>query len=214
MNHWKRVWETYHREATKRAYVRELWRLSGWGTRSTLVLGALVLVWGAFELLDKPWQEWPWRFMCGELTVLAVFQHMKDTIFRRVYGSADEDFSPSEDGGHQIGRFLIFKRQLREAGLTKSHVEDLFDLVDAKDDLESQRNTLVNKLWLFVSGFFTALAITIMRGLSQEVAFKVVIWLIVACAFLVPLLWLFPSRKESLKELRYFMLLYCKGLGE
>lgn len=213
MNHWKKVWDAYHREATRWAYLRELWRLSGWLTRFALICGMTVFLFGLFDLRSISRQNFPWLMVAGEFAVLAVIHHMKGTIFRCVYGSVDEDMSPADDGDHRVGRFLMFKRKLREAQITKSHVEDLFDLLDAKDGLESHRNTLLHKFLLFVSGFFTALAITLIRGLSFDLALKSLLWLIVVCACVVPLLWVLPSRREKLRELKYFMLLYCKSLN-
>ena len=213
MNYWKRVWDIYHREATRWAYLKELWCLSGWVTRLALIVSAVIFMFGLLTFRGVLQQNFPWLLVVGEFALLAVVYHMKGTIFRCAYGSADEDISPADDGDHQVGRFLMFKRKLREAQITKSHVEDLFDLLDAKEGLESQRNTLVNKFFLFVSGFFTALSITLIRGLSFDSALKLLLWLLVVCACVGPLLWVLPSRREKLRELKYFMLLYCKSLG-
>lgn len=214
MNYWKQVWDAYHGGATKRAYAKELWRLSRWGTRVSLCASILLLVWGIAQLPHQPRQELPWPFVCGELFLLAVIQHMKTATFRRAYGSASDGLVPSDDSDNQVGRFLMFKRHLVQAGLTKSHVQDLFDLLDAREGMEVQRNTLLNRFWLFISGFFSALAITLIRGMSMSSAISSLFGLIVASAVIGPVLWFLPSRRERLKELRYFMLLYCKGLSD
>lgn len=214
MNYWKKVWDAYHRGATKRAYLGELWRISGWVTRAVLIASSLAFLWGLASVGNTPRHELPWTFICGEFGVLAAIHHMKNTTFRRVYGSVEQDLSPADDGDHQVGRFLMFKELLRKSQVTKSHVSDLFELLDAREGMESQRNGLVYRFLIFVSGFFTALAITLIRNLSFQVALKLLLWLIVVCACVGPVLWVLPSRREKLKELRYFMLLYCKSLAD
>lgn len=211
MNYWKKVWNAYYREATTRAYLKELWRLSSWPMRLSMGASVVIFIFAFLNSKDARQKDFPWLLMVSEGLIFFIAHHMRNTIFQCAYGSIDDDISPADSGDHQGSRFLMFKRKLREAEITKSHVEDLFDLLDAKEGLESERSTLLKKFFLFVSGFFTALLVTVIRGLSFELALKSLLWLMVACACVGPFLWIIPSRGEKLRELRYFMLLYCKS---
>lgn len=212
MNYWKTVWDAYYLQATRRAYLRELARLASWPTRITFVLAAGLFIYGVADVIDQPTRDWPWPMIAGELLLLILVEHVRTARFATAYGSVESSLGPAEKEDQRGHRFLMFKKTLQAAHLTRSHVQDLFEIVQAKEELESQHNTALNKFVIFVTGFLTSAAITLIRGLQAEQAAWLMFWIALAGLALVPLFWMLPTRKGRLKELKYFMVLYCKNV--
>ncbi|WP_447937446.1 hypothetical protein [Thermomonas fusca] len=213
MNSWKILWDSYYQGASKSAYAKELWRLSSGLTRALLVVSFLAVVLAVvyyvrYESTD--WKAFPFLLL-AEGALILVVDHMRGKRFSDSYGSADSTLSPAEREDHRANRYLIFRSRISGKGLGKSHVDDLFDVLDAKIELENHRNERLNRFLVFVSGFASALAIAWIRGLeTQEIAFAISV-AVVGTLLVGPILWLMPSRKERLKELKYFMKLFSKS---
>jgi hypothetical protein len=126
--------------------------------------------------------------------------------------AVDSSLGPAENEEQRGHRFLMFKKALEEKHLTASHVRDLFEIVQAKEELESQHNVALNKFAIFVSGLLTSASITLIRGLKTDQVAWLVFWISIAALSLAPLFWMLPTRKGRLKELKYFMVLYCRNV--
>lgn len=212
-NPWKAVWTAYYDQSSKISFWRQLWRRAPGWTKWILALNVIVLIIALKVFIndDKSWP--PLAFlMLTEAGLFALLGHMKEVGFDAAFGTADETLAPADTDDYRQGRFLIFRNALETAKITKSHVADLFEIVDAKMELESHRNAVLNRFMLFVSGLLTALLIAWIRGLSASESLQAVAVLCVVCAIIGPVLWLRPSRLEKLKELRYFMLLFARSL--
>ena len=212
MNSWKIVWDAYYQQATRRAYVRELVRLANWPTRIAFVIALGLFIFGIADVVSEPQREWPWPMLVGELSLLALVEHVRTARFAATYGSVQSGLGPAEKEEQREHRFLMFKKSLQNAHLTRSHVQDLFEIVEAKEELESQHNIVLNKFGIFVSGFLTSAAFTLIRGLETGQTAWLMFWISFAGLALTPLFWMLPTRKGKLKELKYFMILYCKNL--
>lgn len=210
MNHWKVVWDAYSKGATRRAFFRELWRLAGWKLRVGAFICMTVSIWGLLNIRFPSPRDLTWLTILGEIGFLAILFHVREETFRREYGSTDNSVSPSENEDYRASRYLMFRATLRANGITKSHVHDLFDVLAAKDELEAQRNGILNRFWVFASGFLSATALSLIRGAEDEQQIYILFGLLGACVLVAPLLWLTPSRKERMKELKYFLVLYGK----
>jgi hypothetical protein len=212
MNYWKIVWDAYYQHATRRAYVRELVRLATWPTCIAFVIALAIFLFGIADVARQPQRDWPWPMIVGELSLLALVEHVRTARFAATYGSVESGLGPAEEEEQRGYRFLMFKKTLQAAHLTRSHVQDLFEIVDAKEELESQHNIALNKFVIFASGFLTSAALTLIRGLEAGQAAWLMFWISFAGLSLTPLFWMLPTRKGKLKELKYFMVLYCKNL--
>ena len=209
MNSWKVVWDAYYQQATRGAYAKELWRLANWPTRISFAIALGFFLFGLTNVSKQPHDQIPWQLILGELGLLALVEHVRGTRFATAYGSIESNFGPAENEEQRGYRFLMFKNSLRSQHLTASHVRDLFEVVQAKEELESQHNMALGKFGLFVSGFLTSAAITLIRSLQSAQAAWLLVWLAAATLVLAPLFWILPTRKGKLKELKYFMVLYC-----
>lgn len=212
MNYWKIVWDAYYQQATRRAYVRELVRIANWPTCIAFVIALGLFLFGISDVVREPQREWPWPMIAGELLLLALVEHVRTARFATTYGSVESGLGPAEKEEQRGHRFLMFKKSLQDAHITRSHVQDLFEIVEAKEDLESQHNIALNRFGIFVSGFLTSAAITLIRGLEADQAAWLMFWISFAGLALAPLFWMLPTRKGRLKELKYFMVLYCKNV--
>lgn len=213
MNAWKITWETFFKHSSRRSYAKELWRLSSIKLRVGFIVAALAFIaaisWVAHRHLSD-WQSMA-AILLAELFLFLIIEEMKGRVFRSEYGDADTVLGPPEKEWYRESRFLMFKKRLTDASVTRNHVENLFDLIDAKIDLENHRNETAKKFLIFASGVVTASAVAWAKGLEPKSAIQAAAWFALFCAFIAPFLWVLPSRKERLKELKYFMLLYVKG---
>ncbi|MDQ7310447.1 hypothetical protein [Stenotrophomonas sp. Sm10] len=213
MNTWKITWETFFKHSSRRSYAKELWRLSSIKLRVGFIVAALAFIaaisWVAHHHLDD-WQSMA-AILSAELFLFLIIEEMKGRVFRSEYGDANTVLGPPEKEWHRGSRFLMFKKKLTDASVTRDHVKNLFDLIDAKIDLENHRNETAKKFLIFASGVATASAVAWTKGLEPKAAIQAAAWFALFCAFIAPFLWVLPSRKERLKELKYFMLLYVKG---
>lgn len=213
MNAWKITWETFFKHSSRRSYAKELWRLSSIKLRVGFIVAALAFIaaisWVAHHHLDD-WQSMA-AILSAELFLFLIIEEMKGRVFRSEYGDANTVLGPPEKEWYRGSRFLMFKKKLTDASVTRDHVKNLFDLIDAKIDLENHRNETAKKFLIFASGVATASAVAWTKGLEPKAAIQAAAWFALFCAFIAPFLWVLPSRKERLKELKYFMLLYVKG---
>lgn len=213
MNAWKITWETFFKHSSRRSYAKELWRLSSKTLRVGLIVTALAFIaaisWVMHHHLDD-WQSMA-AILLAELFLFLVIEEMKGRVFRSEYGDIDTVLGPPEKEWYRESRFLMFKKRLTDASVTRNHVKNLFDLIDAKIDLENHRNETAKKFLIFASGVVTASVVAWAKGLEPKTAIQAAAWFSLFCAFIAPFLWVLPSRKERLKELKYFMLLYVKG---
>lgn len=213
MNAWKITWETFFKHSSRRSYAKELWRLSSMKLRVGFIVAALTFIaaitWVAHRHLDD-WQSMA-AILLAELFLFLIIEEMKGRVFRSEYGDADTVLGPPEKEWYRESRFLMFKKRLTDASVTRNHVKNLFDLIDTKIDLENHRNETAKKFLIFASGVVTASAVAWAKGLEPKAAIQAAAWFALSCAFIAPFLWVLPSRKERLKELKYFMLLYVKG---
>ena len=211
MNHWKIVWDAYTKGATRWAFFCELWRLASWKLRIAAFACLVGFGWGGVEVMQDPGRETPWLLFASEFGFLMVLYHVRGELFQREYGSPDSALSPSEAEDYRASRFLMFKAALRAKNITKHHVSDLSDGLAARDELEAQRNGILNRFLAFASGFISATVLTLIRGADGKQQLYILLITLGACVLLVPLLWLIPSRKERMKELKYFLVLYGKS---
>lgn len=213
MNSWKVLWNTYYQGASKSAYAWELWRLSSKVTRIAFCVAALLLALGFFFYIHAEHSDWralP-SLVIAEAFFVLVLDHARGKPFASSYGTTDQTMSPAEIEDHRGSRYLIFKNKLTSAGITKSHVNDLFEVLDAKIELETHRNERLNRFLVFVSGFFTALILSWVRGLTPQQLGSALSALAITVLVIGPILWMLPSRREKLKELKYFMRLFVKS---
>ncbi|MBZ0093277.1 MAG: hypothetical protein K8F27_13790 [Sulfuricellaceae bacterium] len=146
----------------------------------------------------------------GELLLFLVLDKIKDKTFFSEYGSPDNAMVPPDNEEHRVSRYMIFRKRLRETNITRSHVEDVFPLADAKLDLESSRGEMPRKYLGFAIGLLVGTLVSWSKNLDAQELSLAVAAFVVSSFFIVMVLWVVPSRAERLKELKYFMHLYCR----
>ena len=169
---------------------------------------------GAFAFFTivyfKAHEGFPFGLMISELMVFLLLDRLKKKMFEREFGDVGTSQAPPEDREHQATRYLLFKSRLLQSHVTKSHVEECFDLVDIQIEVAAARGELPRKVFGFAGGVVTGMlgAVWAKSDIS-DVLIVLVIFVVVAIALWF-LLSLFPSKVERLKEMKYFMKLYCR----
>lgn len=188
-----------------------MWRLSSATQRLVIICSAGLLV-IALAIYLFAGHHGPVLFfaVAMEVILLLALDKLKDTAFFSEYGRPSDGMAPPDNEEHRVSRYMIFRKCLRRENVTKSHVEDAFPLVDAKLDLEASRGEMPRKYLGFAVGLLAGIAVSWSKNLDAQELAIAASSLVVVSFFIVMVLWVIPSRKERLKELKYFMLLYCR----
>ena len=190
----------------------EMWRLAPVAQRILIVVLGIVFLAALVVYLFVSEHSGVALFaaIAAEIFLLLVLDKVKDETFFSEYGRPDDAMVPPDNEEHRVSRYMLFRRRLREKNITKSHIEDAFPLADAKLDLEASRGEMPKKYLGFTVGLIAGALVSWSKNLeARELAIAITV-LAVVSFFVVMVLWVIPSRTERLKELKYFMHLYCR----
>lgn len=212
MNAWKIIWNVFYNGSSRLRVATEMWRLSSVWQRVLIVVSTALFGTGlvAYMYPGSRGVEALLLAVVGELILLVVLDRVKDETFFSEYGHPDRAMVPPDNDEHRVSRYMIFRKGLRDANVTKSHVEDAFSLAEAKLDLESSRGEMPRKYLGFAIGLLAGALVSWSRNLEAQELALAISALVAASFFIVLVLWVIPSRTERLKELKYFMHLYCR----
>nr|WP_298128824.1 hypothetical protein [uncultured Pseudoxanthomonas sp.] len=210
MKVWRDVWHSYYIVATRTNYWKQLFRAASW---LQIVVAAVAITVVAWSLLsgrvsgDPGLGAYFWLYMPMGI-FLAVLDNVRTKTFTENFGGLPEDTAPPESENFRRDRYVLFRDALRKKEILGSEVGSLIDLVDARLDMEQHHNELMKKFGLFGSGFLTAMITPWLKEASRQ-SMGLTIASAASVLFVVMLvLWLVPSRKARLRELKYFMMIY------
>ncbi|WP_152239001.1 hypothetical protein [Xanthomonas sp. LMG 12461] len=211
MNAWKITWETFFKHSSRRSYAKELWRLSSIKLRVGFIVAAMAFIAATSRVAHRHLDDWQSMaaILLAQFFFFLIIEEMKGRVFRSEYGDASTVLGPPEKEWYRESRFLMFKKRLTDASVTPNHVENLFDLIDAKIDLENHRNETAKKFLIFASGVVTASAVAWAKGLEPKAAIQATAWLALFCAFIAPLG--FTIKKRTPKRAQVLHAALCKG---
>lgn len=126
-------------------------------------------------------------------------EHLGGTVSRQV---------PPDNKNQRRARYLKFKSELKKSGIDKSMLDDVFDALRAKEELEKESGVYIKKYFGFVVGLVSGIALSTIRQLDTASLVSVFVILILVSLLVYFAGSLIPSRSERLKELNYFLILY------
>lgn len=212
MNAWKTIWNVFYSASSRRHVAFEMWRLASLGQKILITLSVVVFAAALVVYVLAGGNNGVALFaaVAAELFLLLTLDKVKDETFFSEYGRPDDAMAPPDNEEHRVSRYMLFRKRLREGNVTKSHVQDAFALADAKLDLEASRGEMPKKYLGFAVGLIAGVLVSWSKNLeAHEVAIAITA-LVVVSFVVVMVLWVIPSRTERLKELKYFMELYCR----
>jgi len=210
MKAWRDVWQAYYTLATRKNYWKQLFLVSSWPQRTTAAISVAVIFYGIASgrfTSESTLAPYIWLII-PQVTLLAILDAVRTKTFTENFGGLPEETAPPESENYRRDRYVLFRDALKKRDILGSDVKPLIPLVDARLDMEQHHNELMKKFGLFASGILTALAIPWLKELSGKNIGIVVAALAIVLFATMLTLWLIPSRKARLKELKYFMMIY------
>jgi len=148
-----------------------------------------------------------------ELGILYKLHNLKGSLVLNEYGAPDDSQAPHNDQNHKTSRYLMFKQELVNEHITKSHVEQCFELIDTQIEIIESNNIPIGNLSSLSAGLFLGVLGSFWRKLNTTELIYVGISFVIISLFIAFIISLFPSRIEKLKEMKYFMQLYCREVS-
>jgi len=146
----------------------------------------------------------------GEIGMIYKLDKLKKALVLNEYGDPNIAQTPHDDVEHKTSRYLMFKQELCHNNIAKSHVIDCFDLVETQIDISESAGNSVRTFSNFGFGVLLGILATFWKKLETTDLIYVGLTLLVVGVFIGIVISLFPSRIEKLKEMKYFMQLYCR----
>ena len=210
MKVWREVWQTYYTLATRRNYWKQLFLVASWPQRITALLSLSVILYGIASgrfSSESTLAPYVW-LVIPQVIFLAILDAVRTKTFTENFGGLPEETAPPESEDYRRDRYVLFRDALKQRDILGSDVKPLIRLIDARLDMEQHHNELMKKFGLFASGILTALAVPWLKEISGMNVGAVVAALAILLFATMLALWLIPSRKARLKELKYFMMIY------
>lgn len=214
MNHWKIIYSAHiNKSSQSTLFANTIKHGTKWDT-FFLTFNLIVFILGAFFYFTK--FEVGISFMliiAGEIGLLYKLDRLKQSLVLDEYGDANTAQTPHNNRNLQTSRYLMFKQDLSSNHISKSHVKDCFDLIETQIDISESTGTSVRKFSSFGFGIFLGVLGTFWKKLETTELIYVGLTLLAVGIFVGFIISLFPSRIERLKEMKYFMQLYCREIS-
>lgn len=210
MNHWKIIQLAYHKYATSTRIIEDILKSTKFFDRLFLILCIVgicvslgitynnnnLIAWGLFAFLYAAF--------------LFKFDTLKRNLIVVEYGEHMISNSSLKKGKT---RYLVFKSELDEKGITKAQVEECFPLLDMQIDCALSERSTAKSLWKNTSSFLIGFLSSVWFKADVSQLIWVGLCLIIFGSILGLILYFIPSDIERYKEMKYFMMLYCLKLS-
>ncbi len=207
MKQWKEVWIAYHSESTFWKILLESWHRANRKHRLGLSLLVIIFI-GSIVLWNIQDNDvWASLTILSGIISMPLLKDLENQLILNGYGGQDE-FDPSMKE-YSNNKYSIFKKRLQDKNITKSQLEKCFVLIDYQIDIAITDSRGIDKLYTFSLSLLTAGLIALWSTANFESVIIITAVLIVIFRLVIQLGPLFPSKTKKLKEMRYFMHLYC-----
>jgi len=214
LNHWKIIYSTYINKSSRSTlFANTVQHGTKWDI-SFLTINLIVFILGICFYFTKYEVEISFfLIIIGEVCLLYKFDQLKQALVLNEYGDPSISQTPHNDLNHQTSRYLMFKQELSNNHISKSHIKDCFDLVETQIDISQSTGTSMQRFSSFSFGIFLGILGTFWKKLETTELVYVSLTLLAIGIFIAFIISLFPSKIEKLKEMKYFMQLYCREVS-
>lgn len=209
MNHWKEIWNAYHEGATRKKILKDIWQYSKKWDKFYLTSIFLVFLTSVFMNFYQG-EYWLILIVTTESAILLKLNSLKQNLIMHEYGGTEQSQTPPNSVNHQSTRYLIFKNMLVQKEIPKSAVEGCFNLVDLQIDIAATDASGIKRVSSFSMGILTGILTALWKELHIKELIIISLSIIGTVLLIDAIASVFPSKLEKLKELKYFMLLYCR----
>jgi len=209
MNHWKEIWRAYHSGATRTKIFLDIIRHASTYDLIIIVLLTLIFFISAYYQIDQQgW--WLALLFSSEFGLFYYLYTLKNKVVLNEYGGEDDTQAPPSNENHQSTRYLIFKNRLMANKVTEIHTRGCFELVEAQIDIVSTNAVGLKNFSTFILGILAGILATLWKQLDNTSLMLLAFSVVLIGGIIYIFANVLPSKLEKLKELKYFMLLYCR----
>lgn len=207
MSYWKVIWDAYHAEATRLKIFLGIWSSTSLSERLyTIVLVGIFSFSFVLFFILKGWLLIP--VLLSELALIVKFTSLNEKMLYSEFGDQEEK-QPLKYKNYQDTRYLMFKKKLKNSFIGEPAIRGCFELLDSQIDIVATESAATKKIVTFSFGLLAGLVGSIWSRMEYEELSLVASAIISFMLLIIVVASVFPSKLEKLKELRYFMLLYC-----
>ena len=215
MEGWIAIWKTYHRVCTRKKLLRDVFLHLSVADR-LFAIGLAILFVGSAGLFicanASHWDHSLWALVAMVTCELVIL--FKSNQFRESWASKEFGGVPKapEEVNHRDSRYLLLRKGLRDAGVFEDQIKACMPLVEMQIDMAGTEGLPQKKTMNFALGAASGLAVASLRTNNlNDMTFIVGAILLGGWTLSVYISW-FPTKLERMKELKYFLLLYCMDL--
>ena len=207
MSCWKIVWDAYHAEATRLKIFLGIWNSTSlWERFYTIGLVVIFLFSLVLFLILQGWLLVP--VLLAEVALIVKFTSLNEKMVYAEFGDQGEK-QPLKSQNYQDTRYLMFKKKLEKSSIGEPTIRGCFELLDSQIDIVAIESASTKKIFTFSLGLLAGLVGSVWSRMEYAELALVAAAIISFMLLIVVIGSGFPSKLEKLKELRYFMLLYC-----
>lgn len=209
MNDWGVIWTEYHRSASTWRITKEALQATSFGVRLYLCFVMLAFIASAIFLFE----DLPGALalvVVTELALAAKMDSLRRVLVLNEYGDPRTSAAPEEGENRRDTRYLMFKKALIANHITASHVQGCRELLDVQIEIAGTNDHPKKKVATFTAGLVTGLAAAVLKAQSPMTMTAAVIGVAFIAFFSYMILAAFPSKLERLREMKYFMALFCR----
>jgi len=207
MSYWKVVWDAYHAEATRLKIFLGVWNSTSlWERFYTITLVVVFLLSLVLFFILKGWLLVP--VLLAEVALIVKFTSLNEKMVYEEFGD-QEAKQPLKSQNYQDTRYLMFKKKLKKSFIREPTIRGCFELLDSQIDIVATESSATKKIVTFSLGLLAGLVGSVWSRMEYAQLALVAAAIIAFMLLIVVVASAFPSKLEKLKELRYFMLLYC-----
>ncbi|MCK6265886.1 hypothetical protein KP803_21755 [Vibrio sp. ZSDE26] len=210
MNHWKAIWDSYHLNATLKWLFYDIMKHASLIDKILVFVSLVLVVTSLILVFTSSLFNALWTVAIGEIILFARLPTLKGSLIDSEFGDKNNNFLPHDDKHHQESRYLLFKKSLRSKHITSSHVKDCYELLETQLEIAGSAGSVLKKFASFSGGVLLGFSTAVWRQLDTSELLYVGSALVALCLFVMFVLLLIPSKVEKLREMKYFMQLYCK----
>ena len=211
LNYWSEIQKAYFSEANFKNLIGEIWRYSSKEDKKWLVSSGIGGILSA--VLGLLLRDTEWFFLFSEVVTGALFLYrwieLEDQVLCNLGVEERSKLSPKKAQIEKTS-YALFKKHLNDKRIMIDDVKNCNSLIEMQIDILSSSPSGLKKAVQYFLAILTGIGI----GLFGEFDFKVNLGAMLLVLFLIGVLyWLANTviipKLEKMKELKYFMLLYC-----
>ncbi|SUB63517.1 Uncharacterised protein [Plesiomonas shigelloides] len=146
--------------------------------------------------------------LVAEISVMLLVYYAQNKYMKSYYDEIQLGVLPPEDTFSQKARYVKFRLVLRENKITREQATKFLKVLDARIEMCNSYQISGKKIVSFSIAIFMVALAVLVKSISLKLLVQLLIIFISTVSILYMVSTVFPSLKEKLYEMKYFILMY------